>query len=74
MFGEEGGAGPAKNQDGLRRLYSAPGQTGGKEKMRELHIEGIATHDDPESCIVTREGEGEALTVPLTEIPEQTNG
>ena len=30
--------------------------------MRELYIEGVATHDDPESCVVVREGGGEALT------------
>ena len=30
--------------------------------MKELHIEGLATHDDPESCVATREGVGEALT------------
>ena len=33
-----------------------------EEEMKELHIEGLATHDDPESCAVTREGGGEALT------------
>ena len=30
--------------------------------MRELYIEGLATHDDPESCAGVREGVGEALT------------
>ena len=30
--------------------------------MREPHIEGPATHDDPESCATAREGGGEALT------------
>ena len=30
--------------------------------MRELYIEGVAIHDDPESCAVVREGGGEALT------------
>lgn len=29
--------------------------------MRELYIEGVATHDDPESCAGIREGAGEAL-------------
>ncbi len=29
--------------------------------MRELHVEGVATHDDPESCVGAREGAGEAL-------------
>ena len=33
-----------------------------KEKMQELHAEGLATHGDPESCVVFREGGGEALT------------
>ena len=30
--------------------------------MRELYVEGVAIHDDPESCAVVREGGGEALT------------
>lgn len=30
--------------------------------MEESHVEGVATHDDPESCVDTREGVGEALT------------
>jgi hypothetical protein len=30
--------------------------------MKRLHIEGVAIHDDPESCAGTREGAGEALT------------
>src|SRR5438093_1099601 len=30
--------------------------------MKEPHIEGPATHDDPESCAATREDGGEALT------------
>lgn len=30
--------------------------------MKEPHIEGPATHDDPESCAVVREGDREALT------------
>jgi hypothetical protein len=30
--------------------------------MRESHIEGVATHDDPESCVVHHEVRGEALT------------
>jgi RNA-directed DNA polymerase len=30
--------------------------------MKESHIEGVATHDDPESCAGAREGGGEALT------------
>ena len=28
--------------------------------MRESHVEGVATHDDPEPCIGAREGVGEA--------------
>jgi hypothetical protein len=31
-----------------------------EKEMRELYIEGVATHDDPESCAVVREGGGEA--------------
>jgi len=30
--------------------------------MQESHIEGIANHDDPESCTGGREAAGEALT------------
>ena len=29
--------------------------------MREPHVEGVATHDDPESCVGTREAVGEAF-------------
>jgi hypothetical protein len=30
--------------------------------MKESHIEGVANHGDPESCVGAREGDGEALT------------
>ena len=30
--------------------------------MKELYAEGLATHGGPESCVVVREGGGEALT------------
>ena len=30
--------------------------------MKEPYIEGVATHDGPESCVGVREGAGEALT------------
>ena len=30
--------------------------------MRELYIEGVATHGGPESCVGVREDGGEALT------------
>ncbi len=30
--------------------------------MQELYVEGPATHDGPESCVVARKGGGEALT------------
>jgi RNA-directed DNA polymerase len=33
-----------------------------EKEMRELYIEGVATHDGPESCVGVREGVGEALT------------
>lgn len=33
-----------------------------EEEMRELYIEGVAIHDDPESCVGVREDGGEALT------------
>ena len=40
----------------------APGYTGMEKEMRELYIEGVATHDGPESCVGVREDVGEALT------------
>src|SRR6478736_1340459 len=33
-----------------------------EEEMEELYVEGVATHGGPESCVVVREGGGEALT------------
>jgi hypothetical protein len=30
--------------------------------MEELYVEGLATHDDPESCVDVPRGRGEALT------------
>lgn len=33
-----------------------------KKEMRTLYVEGVANHDGPESCVVVREGGGEALT------------
>ena len=30
--------------------------------MKEPHVEGVATHSDPESCVTVREDGGEALT------------
>lgn len=33
-----------------------------EKEMKELYVEGPATHDDPESCAGSREGAGEALT------------
>ena len=30
--------------------------------MEELYVEGLASHDGPESCAGVREGAGEALT------------
>ena len=32
-----------------------------EKEMRELYIEGVAIHGDPESCVGVREGAGEAL-------------
>ena len=32
-----------------------------KKEMRELYVEGLATHDGPVSCVTAREGWGEAL-------------
>src|SRR2546427_4369261 len=33
-----------------------------ESRMKESHIEGLASHDGPESCAGTRKGAGEALT------------
>jgi RNA-directed DNA polymerase len=33
-----------------------------EKEMRTLYVEGVATHDGPESCVGVREGAGEALT------------
>jgi len=33
-----------------------------EKEMKELYVEGLAIHDDPESCVGSREGAGEALT------------
>src|SRR5579864_3949586 len=30
--------------------------------MKESYVEGLATHDGPESCAASRKGSGEALT------------
>lgn len=30
--------------------------------MKESYVEGVASHDDPKSCVGPREGAGEALT------------
>jgi hypothetical protein len=32
-----------------------------EKEMKTLYIEGVASHDDPESWAFAREGEGEAL-------------
>src|SRR5664280_2199225 len=33
-----------------------------EEEMEELHVKGVAAHDDPESCVDDPQGRGEALT------------
>src|SRR5664280_2879345 len=33
-----------------------------EEEMEELHVEGVAAHDDPEACVDDPQGRGEALT------------
>ena len=37
-------------------------ETGIEEWMKEPYVEGVATHDGRESCVVVRKGGGEALT------------
>lgn len=31
--------------------------------MKESYVEGVAIHDDPESCVVAREGADEAFVI-----------
>jgi hypothetical protein len=33
-----------------------------EKEMKTLYVEGVATRDDPESCVGARKGGGEALT------------
>jgi hypothetical protein len=33
-----------------------------EKEMKTLYVEGLATHDGPESCVDVRKGGGEALT------------
>jgi hypothetical protein len=33
-----------------------------EKEMKELYVEGVATHDGPESCVGVRKAAGEALT------------
>jgi hypothetical protein len=42
--------------------YGCAGILGKKQEVKVHHDEGLAIHIDPESCAVTREGFGEALT------------
>ncbi len=66
--------GAALTEHGSRRQRSRRGyrvdenaalvrrETGMEVRMKESYVEGLATHDDPESCVSTRKGAGEALT------------
>ena len=47
---------------GLGHAQSSAGYAGKKQEVKVRHDEGLAIHIDPESCAVTREGLGEALT------------
>jgi len=44
-----------------------------KKEMKALYVEGVATHDGPDSCVGVREGDGEALTVRLGRAIEPRN-
>ena len=37
-------------------------ETGPEQRMKEPYVEGVANHDDPESCGGDREVAAEALT------------
>ena len=53
------GCGPIHGQCQEER---SAGYAGKKQEVKVHHDEGVANHIDPESCAVTREGLGEALT------------
>jgi hypothetical protein len=44
-----------------------------EEEMEELYVEGLATRGGPESCVVAREGGGEALAS-IFRAPSGTGG
>ena len=44
------------------QIQRSAGYAGKKQEVKVHHDEGVANHIDPESCAVTREGLGEALT------------
>ncbi len=42
--------------------------------MKEPYVEGVATHDGPQSCVVVRKGGGEALTGVREVLSREING
>ncbi|MFP4283366.1 MAG: condensation domain-containing protein [Opitutales bacterium] len=46
----------------IRVSWGAPAKAGEELWMKEPYGEGLASYSGPESCVVTREGGGEALT------------
>ena len=51
-----------RSDGGAAARIGAPGSTGVEERMKEPYGEGLASHTDPESCMVSREAGREALT------------
>ena len=47
---------------GQGHFQRGAGYAGKKQEVKVHHDEGVASHIDPESCAVAREGLGEALT------------
>ncbi len=66
-----------RRRGGWRGRRGERRETGKEEKMKELQIENLASHDHPESCANARKDGGEALTGARTgwvlspEIPNQ---
>jgi hypothetical protein len=53
---------PLDNERNFKETSERRDKTGMEERMEEPYIEGVATHDGPESCVGFREEVGEALT------------
>ena len=52
----------APRKEKVCQIQRSAGYAGKKQEVKVHHDEGVATHIDPESCAVSRESIGEALT------------